>query len=137
MYTLKLNSSFSFYHPPTPFLIHPTQDEANLRMTTTKRKQSIQPSSPSTALLPQEVRRNATRRPPTTRAKSSCAPPPLPPPPPTLGNPDSTPIFTQRYDVVCFRGNAQIYSGTAEHIARAALHKSAVRGVQELRKVSP
>lgn len=39
-------------------------------------------------------------------------------------------------DVVCFRGNAQIYSGTAEHVARPALHKSAVRGVQELRKVS-
>lgn len=63
MYTLKLNSSFSFYHPPTPFLIHPTQDEANLRMTTTKRKQSIQPSSPSTALLPQEVRRNDSSSP--------------------------------------------------------------------------
>lgn len=31
--------------------------------------------------------------------------------------------------VVCFRGDAQIYSGTAEHIASAALHKSAIRGV--------
>jgi len=38
--------------------------------------------------------------------------------------------------VVCFRGDAQIYSGTAEHVASAALHKSAIRGVQELRKVS-
>lgn len=136
MYTLKLNSSFSFYHPPTPFLIHPTQDEANLRMTTTKRKQSIQPSSPSTALLPQEVRRNDSSS-PDDEGQVFVRSSPLPPPPPTLGNPDSTPIFTQRYDVVCFRGNAQIYSGTAEHIARAALHKSAVRGVQELRKVSP
>ncbi|KAL2737361.1 serine/threonine-protein kinase NLK isoform X1 [Vespula maculifrons] len=36
----------------------------------------------------------------------------------------------------CYRGDAQIYSGAAEHVARAALHKSAVRGIQELRKVS-
>lgn len=45
-------------------------------------------------------------------------------------------FLIRRSHVVCFRGNAQIYSGTAEHVAGAAMHKSAVRGVQELRKVS-
>lgn len=44
--------------------------------------------------------------------------------------------LTCRYVVVCFRGDAQIYSGAAEHVASAALHKSAVRGVQELREVN-
>lgn len=38
--------------------------------------------------------------------------------------------------IVCFRGNAQIYSRATEHVASAALHKSAIRGIQELRKVS-
>lgn len=38
--------------------------------------------------------------------------------------------------IACFRGNAQIYSGATEHVASAALHKSAIRGIQELRKVS-
>lgn len=130
---------FLFFPPsPNPFPNTPTRDEANLRMTTTKRKQSINPLPPR---LPFSLKRFAgtTRRPrrgPGLRALLPSPPSP-PPPPPTPGNPDSTPIFTQRYDVVCFRGNAQIYSGTAEHVARAALHKSAVRGVQELRKVSP
>lgn len=41
-----------------------------------------------------------------------------------------------RYVIACFRGDAQIYSGAAQHNASAALHKSAIRGFQELRKVS-
>lgn len=110
------------------------RDEANLRMTTTKRKPSIttlfplDSSSPSRGSQERKARRPLRRaflRSSSTNAEGGGE-----------GDPDSAPIFTQRYDVVCFRGNAQIYSGTAEHVARAALHKSAVRGVQELRKVS-
>lgn len=33
------------------------------------------------------------------------------------------------------RGDAQIYSGAAEYSTSAALHKSAIRGIQELRKL--
>lgn len=88
-----------------------------------------QPSSPSqerkALVVPCDVEPSCAPPPPTPREEGREG-----------GGADSAPIFTQRYDVVCFRGNAQIYSGTAEHVARAALHKSAVRGVQELRKVS-